>query len=68
VATTFHHAGLVVPDLEQADRFYRHLLGLEELFRFEWDDSSDLPVAEVINLAGRKGHNAQRGELPAGAV
>jgi catechol 2,3-dioxygenase-like lactoylglutathione lyase family enzyme len=52
MATTFHHAGLVVPDLEKADKFYRHLLGLEELFRFEWDESSDLPVAEVINLAG----------------
>ena len=52
MATTFHHAGLVVPDLEQADKFYRPLLGLEELFRFEWDETNETLSNDVINLAG----------------
>lgn len=46
----FHHAGLVVPDLEEADRFYRQFLELTEVARFEWDQSSSESVASVINL------------------
>lgn len=50
MSNTFHHAGLVVPDLEKACSFYQHLLGVEELYRFDWDAASELPVADVINL------------------
>lgn len=52
MATTFHHAGLVVPDLEKANTFYKHLLGVEELSRFQWDESDESQVNKVINLAG----------------
>ena len=52
MTVTFHHAGLVVPDLEKANKFYKHLLGLEELSRFQWDESADPQVNKVINLAG----------------
>lgn len=53
MATTFHHAGLVVPDLEQATTFYKHLLDVEELFQSEWDETAGGTVSEsVINLAG----------------
>ena len=64
MATTFHHAGLVVPDLEKANTFYKHLLGIEELSRFQWDQSAGEQVNDVINLEGsaakaimRKGEN-----------
>ena len=46
----FHHAGIVVPDLDAGVAFYTALLQLDELFRFEWDQSSATPVEEVINL------------------
>jgi catechol 2,3-dioxygenase-like lactoylglutathione lyase family enzyme len=56
MTTKFHHAGIVVPDLEKAHKFYAHLLGVEELFRFEWDDTADpaidSPSKQIINLAG----------------
>jgi catechol 2,3-dioxygenase-like lactoylglutathione lyase family enzyme len=50
MATRFHHAGLVVPNLEQADLFYRSFLEIEEAFRFEWDESDSDSVSQVINL------------------
>lgn len=50
MATKFHHVGLVVPDLEKANAFYKHLLELEELSRFDRDETSELNVYEVINL------------------
>lgn len=46
---SFHHAGIVVPNLEAGIAFYRHLLDLEELFQQEW--KADNPVVEdVIDL------------------
>ena len=33
----FHHAGLVVPDLDRAHKFYKEFLELTESIRFEWD-------------------------------
>jgi len=48
--STFHHAGLVVPDLEKADAFYRQFLNLTESFRLEWDLDNNADVAKVINL------------------
>ena len=47
---SFHHAGIVVPDLDQGVVFYKQLLGLEELSRFEWDQSRSNKVETVINL------------------
>jgi len=55
----FHHAGLVVPDLEKASKFYQTLLGVTEANRFQWDQNSQNPqeglvsgevVASIINL------------------
>ncbi len=46
---SFHHAGIVVPDLDKGIEFYRHLLGMKELFRFEWD-ASQTGVKDVIDL------------------
>ncbi len=50
MSARFHHAGLVVPDLEKAADFYKHLLGLEEVRRFSWDPSVSEIVASVIDL------------------
>ena len=47
----FHHAGIVVPDLEKGIGFYRHLLGLEEQIRFEWNETQER-VKDVIDLEG----------------
>jgi glyoxylase I family protein len=55
----FHHAGLVVPDLEKASKFYQTLLGVSEVNRFQWDQNSQNQqegqvspevVASIINL------------------
>ena len=55
MTTRFHHAGIVVPDLEKGIAFYTHLLGLTEQFRSEWNESQpgvedviDLPVREDV--------------------
>jgi catechol 2,3-dioxygenase-like lactoylglutathione lyase family enzyme len=45
----FHHAGIVVPELEAGIAFYKHLLGLEEEWRNEWDQSAQ-GVEDVIDL------------------
>jgi len=46
---SFHHAGIVVPDLDAGITFYQNLLGLTEQFRQAWD--TDSPVVEdVIDL------------------
>ncbi len=47
---SFHHAGIVVTDLDQGVAFYKKFLGLEESFPLEW--SLDNPGASeaVINL------------------
>ena len=46
---SFHHAGIVVPDLEAGIAFYQNLLGVTELFRQAW--KTDTPgVEDVINL------------------
>jgi len=52
----FHHAGLVVPDLEKANKFYQQLLGLTEVSRFQWGKNqpegevSGDKIASIINL------------------
>ncbi len=45
----FHHAGLVVPDLEKANTFYCKFLKLTETLRFDWNNNDDY-VTDVINL------------------
>lgn len=56
----FHHAGIVVPDLETGIEFYRHLLDLKELFRQGWE--ADNPVVEdVIDLEGSAARFAMLG-------
>ncbi|MBQ76244.1 MAG: glyoxalase [Gammaproteobacteria bacterium] len=47
---SFHHAGIVVTDLDQGIEFYKKFLGLEDSFPLEW--SLDKPGASeaVINL------------------
>jgi catechol 2,3-dioxygenase-like lactoylglutathione lyase family enzyme len=51
MAAKFHHAGIVVPQLEAGARFYSSLLGLEEAMRFQWEKDNDR-IAGIINLAG----------------
>lgn len=53
MSVRFHHAGIVVPDLDAGVDFYKKLLELEELFRFEWggSDSRLDNVQQVIDLA-----------------
>jgi|TARA_B100000315_G_scaffold257265_1_gene305568 catechol 2,3-dioxygenase-like lactoylglutathione lyase family enzyme len=46
---SFHHAGIVVPDLDAGITFYQNLLDLKEQFRQEWDTTSPV-VEDVINL------------------
>jgi glyoxylase I family protein len=46
---SFHHAGIVVPDLDKGIAFYRKLLGLQEQSRFGWDESQER-VEDVIDL------------------
>ena len=50
MSNKFHHAGLVVPDLEQASQFYQALLDVTELSRFSWTATDSDWVAKVINL------------------
>jgi len=45
----FHHAGIVVPDLDKGIAFYKYLLNLKESFRLEWDETKTY-VGDVINL------------------
>lgn len=52
MSARFHHAGLVVPDLEKACTFYKDLLGIEEVSRFSWEPSTGDFAAAVINLEG----------------
>ncbi len=46
----FHHAGLVVADLEKATSFYQQFLGLREVNRFQWDESDNDRISSVIGL------------------
>ncbi|MBV9749225.1 MAG: VOC family protein [Acetobacteraceae bacterium] len=43
-ARNLDHVGLVVPDLEQAVRFFVDLLGAEELFRFDEGPGTENPA------------------------
>jgi catechol 2,3-dioxygenase-like lactoylglutathione lyase family enzyme len=47
---SFHHAGIVVSDLDKAVTFYQKLLGLEKPSRFEWSQSQSDNVEKVINI------------------
>ena len=49
---TFHHFGIVVPDLEAASRFYQQALGFEEEFRFGWEAGQSELAEQVIGVAG----------------
>lgn len=51
MAVTFHHFGIVVPDLEEASRFYQQALGFEEERRFGWDAELSELAERVIGLA-----------------
>jgi len=46
----FHHAGIVVPDLERASLFYQQALGFEELNRFGWDAETSKFAEPVIGI------------------
>ena len=47
---TFHHFGIVVPDLEKASQFYRQALGFEERYRFSWEAEENSLAGQVIDV------------------
>ncbi len=47
---TFHHFGIVVPDLEKASQFYQRALGFEEEYRFQWEPDKSAIAEKVIGL------------------
>ena len=48
--TGFHHAAIVVPDLEKAIRFYSALAGYEKIRESRWD--SDSAFNRIIGMTG----------------
>ena len=46
----FHHAAIVVPDLEKAVRFYSELAGYEKIRESRWDKSSIFN--QIIGMSG----------------
>ena len=50
MGVAFHHAGIVVPDLEKASQFYQRALGFEERSRFGWDAATSSFVEQVIDV------------------
>ena len=50
----FHHASIVVPDLERASAFYRDSLGFREVMEFSWNRSSP-GYDQVTGLHGSAG-------------
>ena len=48
----FHHPGLVVPDLEAAQKFYAAALDFEYIRDYGWDQSSSELAEQVIGVAG----------------
>ena len=46
----FHHAAIVVPDLEEAVRFYSALAGYEKVRESRWDSES--VFNEIIGMSG----------------
>jgi catechol 2,3-dioxygenase-like lactoylglutathione lyase family enzyme len=46
----FHHPGIVVSDLEQAQQFYGEALGFEPIRRDDWDESFSDLVEKVIGV------------------
>ncbi len=46
----FHHAAIVVPDLDRAVRFYSALAGYEEIRRSRWDRTS--VFNQIIGMTG----------------
>jgi glyoxylase I family protein len=53
---TFHHFGIVVPDLEKASLFYQQALGFEELYRFDWKAEHSPLVERVIDIKSSAAH------------
>jgi glyoxylase I family protein len=47
----FHHPGLVVPDLEAAQRFYHEALGFEYIREYGWDAPDSEIAEQVIEVA-----------------
>jgi len=47
---TFHHFGIVVPDLEKASQFYQRALGFVEQYRFSWTAEHSPIVEKVIGI------------------
>jgi glyoxylase I family protein len=48
----FHHPGLVVPDLEVAQRFYTEALGFEYIREYGWGETSSEAAEQAIDVAG----------------
>lgn len=48
----FHHPGLVVSDLEVAQRFYTEALGFEYIREYGWDKTSSETAEQAIDVAG----------------
>ena len=46
----FHHAGIVVPDLDLATRFYTQALGFAVSGDHDWESSESGPRDEIIGL------------------
>jgi len=47
---TFHHFGIVVPDLEKASQFYQQALGFKEQYRFGWEAEQGSLAEQVIDV------------------
>ena len=55
----FHHVGIVVPDLAQAERFYCEVFELEIVGRFEMDTAQQDWVHKVTGLEDAAGRAVQ---------
>jgi catechol 2,3-dioxygenase-like lactoylglutathione lyase family enzyme len=60
MSNRFHHAGLVVPDLDKGIAFYQALLGLKLLFRRAWTEDQKA-AKDVINLSDSAAEYAMLG-------
>ena len=55
----FHHVGIVVPNLKQAERFYCEVFELEVIGRFEMDTTQQDWVSKVTGLEDAAGKAVQ---------
>ena len=56
MGVTFHHFGIVVPDLDKASQFYQQALGFEEQYRFNWTAEHSPLVEQVIGIKDSAAH------------